>query len=242
MDIKVMTFNIHHGKGTDKKVDLNRIAKIISGSKADVIGVNEVDVNFSKRSNHADQIRHIAQFLNFNYVYSPAIERTCKKTGLLQQFGNGLLSRYPILAENHHFFNVRKGLSEGRSLLEATVEINNRLINFYVTHLSLNTYLHKKQTEFIVKKTKESKHPVIILGDWNMSPHTKRWKRMTSEYTDAWAASGKSMGYTFPSARPRKRLDYIFVGNQLQVVDAAVVWNNPEASDHLPIVTTLAFN
>ncbi|MFF2447545.1 endonuclease/exonuclease/phosphatase family protein [Neobacillus sp. NPDC058068] len=29
MDIKVMTYNIHHGKGLDKLTDLHRIADII---------------------------------------------------------------------------------------------------------------------------------------------------------------------------------------------------------------------
>lgn len=235
-----MTFNIHHGAGTDRKVDLNRIANIISESNADIIGVNEADMNFSRRSGYADQIGHIAASLHFYYVYSPSIVRKCKKTGLDQQFGNGLLSRHPILTENHYLFHESQGLLEDRSLLEATIEVNNQWLNFYVTHLSLNTYLHKKQTEFIVNKTKESKHPVIILGDWNMSPHTKRWKRMATEYTDAWEAAGKSMGYTYPSVRPRKRLDYIFVGKQVQVVDAAVVWSNPAASDHLPVVAALA--
>lgn len=236
-----MTFNIHHGKGTDKKVDLIRIAKIISESNADVIGVNEVDMNFSRRSGYADQIRHIAASLNFDYVYSPSIERRCKKTGAVQQFGNGLLSRHPIRSDNHYLFHTKNGLFEGRSLLEATIEANHHWVNFYVTHLSLNMYLHKKQTEFILKKAKESRHPSIILGDWNMSPNSKRWKQMASEYTDVWKAAGKSMGYTYPSASPRKRLDYIFVGKQLQVIDAAVVWSMPEASDHLPVVTTLSF-
>jgi len=34
MNIKVMTFNIHHGQGSDKILDLNRIIKVISKSEA----------------------------------------------------------------------------------------------------------------------------------------------------------------------------------------------------------------
>ncbi|WP_338453008.1 hypothetical protein R4Z09_14730 [Niallia oryzisoli] len=46
MEIKVMTFNIHHGKGVDKQVDLYRIADVIENRHADIIALNEVDNNF----------------------------------------------------------------------------------------------------------------------------------------------------------------------------------------------------
>ena len=41
-----MTYNIHHGKGIDKQTDLHRIADIIEKSKADIIGLNEIDKKF----------------------------------------------------------------------------------------------------------------------------------------------------------------------------------------------------
>lgn len=46
LEIKVMTFNIHHGKGVDKQVDLYRIADVIENRHADIIALNEVDNNF----------------------------------------------------------------------------------------------------------------------------------------------------------------------------------------------------
>ena len=45
-----MTYNIHHGKGIDKVVDLKRIADVITQSGAEIIGLNEVDIHFSNRS------------------------------------------------------------------------------------------------------------------------------------------------------------------------------------------------
>ena len=41
--LTVLTFNIHHAEGTDGKVDVARIAKLIEDSDADVVGLQEVD-------------------------------------------------------------------------------------------------------------------------------------------------------------------------------------------------------
>ena len=46
LELKVMTFNIRHGKGMDERVNLERIAKVINKNSVDIIGLNEVDNHF----------------------------------------------------------------------------------------------------------------------------------------------------------------------------------------------------
>ena len=41
--VRVLTYNIHHGEGIDGKLDLDRIAKIISSVEPDLVSVQEVD-------------------------------------------------------------------------------------------------------------------------------------------------------------------------------------------------------
>ncbi|MGM0904688.1 MAG: endonuclease/exonuclease/phosphatase family protein [Bacillota bacterium] len=237
MNIKVMTYNIHHGKGMDKQVDLKRIAKVISNSEADIIGLNEVDKTFSKRSDFIDQVQFLAKELDLFYAYSPSLTRKSKNSAEIQQYGNGLLSRYPIMKDKHHLFNFIPGLIEGRSILEATIELDQRFLNVYVTHLSLNPRLHRKQTEFILENTKE---PGVILGDWNMYPNTKKWRRVVGSYRDVWQEAGKGTGYTYPSTKPRARIDYIFTTKEIGIEDIGVIETSPIASDHLPVMATLS--
>ncbi|NEY72575.1 endonuclease [Bacillus mesophilus] len=232
-----MTFNIHHGKGTDLKVDLKRISEVISWSKADVIGLNEVDKHFSKRSHFVDQVQFLAKELNYNHAFSPSLVKSDQHKNVVQQYGNGLLSRFPFITNKHHLFNFFPRIIEGRSLLEASIELNDKQVYFYVTHLSLNPTLHKKQSDYILRHVTR---PAIILGDWNMKPHSTNYKRITEKYTDVWEEKGESLGFTYPSKRPRVRLDYIFVSKGINVVDAKVLDTLPTASDHLPLVTTLS--
>lgn len=240
LKIRAMTFNIHHGKGTDKKADLGRIGEIIALCNADIIGLNEVDSYFSKRSLYEDQAGWLAKEFKMDYVFCPSI---CKRPRHLpeeRQFGNALLSRFPIIAKQSRSFSI-PGFTEGRSVLEARVQIDQLSLKILVTHLSLNPILHRKQTDYIISCYQHDSNPAILMGDWNMKPGSKGWKKLTKEFQDVWEAAGKGTGCTYPSYRPRSRLDYIFISRDLKVMDAKVVKKIPEASDHFPVTATLYY-
>lgn len=237
MLLKVMTFNIHHGKGTDGDLNLQRIADMIADSNVDIACLNEVDRHYSPRSDYVDQIGWLAEYLQMDYAYGPAVVLKSKNRKEKREYGNALLSRYPIADIKNHRFHF--GLVEDRSLLETTVHLNDQPLKMYTTHLSLDPLTHKQQTSFILDKIKHDHHPIILSGDWNMKPGARAWRRITRHLADSWYTVGEGSGFTFPSFQPRMRLDYIFVTSAFHVTHAEV-WNaNPEASDHLPLITTL---
>ena len=43
--LPVLTYNIHHGEGTDGKFDYERLAQVITGLQPDVVALQEVDRN-----------------------------------------------------------------------------------------------------------------------------------------------------------------------------------------------------
>lgn len=239
--ITVATFNIHHGRGIDKQLDLNRIAEVIEASGADIIGLNEVDNHFSSRSGYEDQISWLATQLNMNHAFSPSLSLRFTKSATERQYGNALLSRYPIMNEKNYRFTLIPGLTEGRSLLEATIQMNENFLNVYVTHLSLNPLLHRKQTAFVVNRFQITPMPTILMGDWNMKPESKAWTKITREFQDVWTIAGKGEGFTYPSHRPRSRLDYLFISNHFHVVDTEIITHIPKSSDHLPLKATISF-
>lgn len=237
MKLTMMTFNIHHGRGTDGELNLARIANIITKSGADLIGLNEVDRHFSARSDYKDQIRWLAERLQFDYAYGPALSLRRGASSNRKQYGNALLSRYPITSVENHRFQFR--VVEDRALLEATVHVAKRRLKVYVTHLSLDPITHHRQTETIVNKVTQDDPPVIVLGDWNMRPGARAWKKITQSLQDVWLCAGVGPGYTFPSSRPQTRLDYIFLSDDFRITETKVVSASPEASDHLPVLATV---
>ncbi len=101
MKLTVMNYNIHHGQGTDRVVSLERISEAIESAGADLIGLNEVDRHFSRRSGFRDQIAILAESLGMHYVFSPAISFMPRRSGApMCQYGNALLSRFPLGEKN----------------------------------------------------------------------------------------------------------------------------------------------
>lgn len=123
MEIKMLTLNIHHGKGMDGKLNLNRIAEVIKETDADLIGLNEVDRCFSRRSGYVDQLSWLSERLNMNPAFGTAVTLRSKKSDFLGQYGNALLSRYPLVYQTNHPLYLVKRVFEERVLLEAEVQI-----------------------------------------------------------------------------------------------------------------------
>src|SRR5215469_11464837 len=133
--VTVMSFNIHHGQGTDGVVDLERIARVIRASGADIAGLQEVDRNFAERSNWTDQAAELAGLLDWHVAYGANIDLSPPAPSRPRiQFGNAVLSRYPIARwENTLLF--RSPGEEQRGLLHAEVDVPGLPLHVYVTHL-----------------------------------------------------------------------------------------------------------
>lgn len=239
MQIKVITFNIHHGKGTDGKLNLNRIAEAVEEREADFIALNEVDRYYSKRSDYADQVSWLAERLKMQSAFGAAITLKQKDIDTVRQYGNVLLSRYPIVSEINHPMDF--GSMEGRTLLETDVLMNERRLKMYVTHLSLSPRSRNKQIDFIAGKIMEEHTPVIIAGNWNMKPGGKAWRKIAGIVQDCYVAA-KTSCKTFPSLRPIMQIDYIFTSRNIDVASVEVIKKIPAASDHLPLIATLILN
>lgn len=235
MLIKIVTFNIHHGEGIDRIVDLERIARVIEESDADIVALNEVDNRYSKRSNDMDQLGWLSQRLKMNHaVFGPAIvSRTYRGAEtIMRQFGNAVLSRFPIVSKHNHIFKA-PAVIENRALLEVRLDIDGQPLKCYATHLSLTPMLQRKQAQFIRNKIVNDDDPVLVMGDFNAKPGSKVWRILTQHVTDVSRNAAPSP--TYPSFRPKMQLDYIFVSRHFQIVSAGVISDRYEASDHLPL-------
>ena len=71
--LRVLTYNIHHGAGVDGKLDLKRIASVITGSKADIVALQEVDRN-TARAGKVDQVAELARLTKMNALFGPNIK------------------------------------------------------------------------------------------------------------------------------------------------------------------------
>ncbi|TDL44746.1 endonuclease/exonuclease/phosphatase family protein [Kocuria rosea] len=247
-DLRVMSFNIHHGADGDDVLDLERTAAVIEASGAEVIGLQEVDDAWSSRSDFEDQAARLAEVLDMHYVYganldaAPAEGRTENS-----RYGNAILSEHPIIdSENHLLTSIEyaEQPTEQRGLLEAVINVKGHHVGFYSTHLDHQRAEQRElQAREILQITGESSRPAVVVGDLNAEPDAPELQGLFGVFTDVFAALGQDDAYTFaPDGAPVEdaglRIDYVLVSEDVRPRAAHVV--RTSASDHLPIVADLA--
>lgn len=247
-ELRVMSFNIAHGRGMDDIQDLSRTAEVIEDSGAEIIGLQEVDRHWSERSDFEDQAQWLAEELDMHYVYGANLNEEPEEEGEPnRQYGTAVLSEYPIIdSENHLLTQIIEpdGHNEQRGLLEATINVKGTHLKFYNTHIGLKENERLLNVEEILDIMGQSEKYSIIVGDFNAYPGDTEIDMMADNYPDVFAELGKDDAYTFPPyyedpetgeiTEPDARIDYIFADDRLNLLNGEVI--QTYYSDHLPII------
>jgi endonuclease/exonuclease/phosphatase family metal-dependent hydrolase len=80
----------------------------------------------------------------------------------------------------------------------------------------------------------KSPYPVIVCGDFNDSPVSYTYQKISANLKDAFLESGTGLGSTYSGRFPSYRIDYILHNPQLSCYQYA----NPKMglSDHQPVI------
>lgn len=229
---RVMTYNIHHGEGTDGKLDLERIAALIKQERADLVALQEVD-RFVPRSGKQDIAARLAELTNMQHVFGKNIDLNGG------EYGNALLSRFPILEHQHTRYRVSVS-GEQRGLLEAVVSVQGRefrLLNFHLDFKKDDTERLANVSEAFERlAASKPKRPAILCGDFNAPPQSPSHKAVTEQMADCWPLCGEGPGFTIPVQFPAARIDYVFIEKDSPLKPKKAWVPRSTASDHLPVV------
>lgn len=236
--LRAGSFNIHHGVGLDRLLNLERVAQVIEDEQPDVIGLQEVDRHFGERSDFVDQARWLADRLGMRVVFGANLDFDPLTAGAeRRQYGTAILSRYRI----HRWRNTllpRPAGGEQRGLLEARVTVRGVPVRVFNTHLQHDSQAERlaqiAQVRAIVADSRES---VVLVGDLNATPESPEIEAITEDLTDTWVEAGEGDGYTYDAETPHARIDYVLTSADVVARTAAVV--TTDASDHLPVVADL---
>jgi endonuclease/exonuclease/phosphatase family metal-dependent hydrolase len=229
--LRVLTFNIHHAEGIDGRLDVARIAQLIRDTRADVVGLQEVDRGV-ERTGRRDLLKEIADLAQMRLAFGKNIDH---QGG---DYGNALLTSRPIVSEGNRLLPNATG-GEQRGVLQVVIDVDGTQVLVLTTHFD-----HRRADgdrvlsadAMLGMVTAFGSGPVVAMGDFNDEPGSPTWTRLTTVLTDVWATVGSGDGFTIPVAAPTKRIDWILVRG-LDPVSAEVL--KTEASDHLPVVATL---
>ncbi len=228
--IRVMTYNIHHAAGGE-----DNIAKVIRGEQPDVICLQE--------ANGGDGLPDPIPALRLRLQ-----GWEMSRAGDLATFVHGSIRSVKVRQISGPIDRV---------FLEVAVQLKQRNLTFLNVHLATGTgqytlthrtislpdymrqtaSIRSQQVSALLGITKRITTPTILMGDFNNPPRGILYRRLTSEFSDAFHASGHGLGYTFRSDMPVMRIDYVLLGQRLRAKRCRVL--DVCASDHRPVVADL---
>jgi endonuclease/exonuclease/phosphatase family metal-dependent hydrolase len=97
-----------------------------------------------------------------------------------------------------------------------------------------------QQAEIVREHIQKSPYSVIIAGDFNDSPVSFTYRRMTKNFKDAFVEKGTGFGKTYSGKAPSYRIDYILHDEKFRTLDFQTIPEN--LSDHYPIIAVMEKN
>lgn len=244
-----MSFNIQAGRDTSRLLDLDRTARAIEEQEPDIVILQEIDVHWSPRSDHADQAQWLARRLDMEGYFAPIYTLAAERAGVpAREFGLGILSRHPIVETHNHSLTrlstqVAKPTPERTpGFPEVLIDVGGARVWVYGCHLDYRPAptVRNQQVSEMRAIIERRSGPRILAGDFNAQPDAPELAPLWDEplgFTDALGAVGLGCRPTYPTDRPSHRFDYVLASPEIDIVGAWV--STATASDHLPVVTDL---
>ena len=234
--LRILTYNIHHGEGVDRKFDLPRIAKVILSAKPDLVALQEVDVK-TNRSKGVDQAAELGKLTKMHVAFGKAMDWNGG------QYGEAILSRWKIESSKNIDLPFTEG-REPRCALSVIVTLPNGGPKLTLVGTHLDHFRDPTDRIAQAKKLNEvfatDQHPLCILaGDLNATPDSEPMKLLFKHWR---AADATKKTPTVPVDQPKRKIDYVLFrpANRWKVVETKVIAERV-ASDHLPVLAVLEY-
>ncbi|GMV22659.1 MAG: hypothetical protein AMXMBFR57_26080 [Acidimicrobiia bacterium] len=229
-DIRVLTYNIKHGRGNDDVVDLERTARVIESLRPDIVGLQEVD-DMATRSGGVPEAAHLGRRLGLHDAFGRFMDFQGGAYGL------AILTRYPI--RRTESLRLPDG-NEPRVALVVEVDGPAGPLTIVNVHFDWvrDDGFRFAQADTVARFLDTLKTPYILLGDFNDVPESRALALFKARATEA--AKPPADRFTFSSTQPEREIDFIFYAPSAAFAAREVrVINEPVASDHRPVLAVL---
>lgn len=230
--LRIMTYNIHHCRGIDGKLDIARIATIIRDQQCDLVALQEVDRNTS-RSENVDQLAELARLTNMQPYFGKAIDF---QGG---EYGVAALSKLPVAVYKTMQLPVSENREQRVALELFVTPLQQKPFVFVSTHLDHSAGANDRglQNKELMRLFGGGPSQAILAGDFNSISDRPELSAILAKWIDVDPLNRLP---TIPSRNPARKIDYIFLQKDSPwTVEEVRVLDEPIASDHLPLVTTL---
>jgi endonuclease/exonuclease/phosphatase family metal-dependent hydrolase len=231
--LRVLCYNIHHGEGTDGKLDLERIASVVRSENPDVAALQEVDQN-ARRTGKVDQPAELARLTGMRVVFGKNID--FEGGG----YGNAVLSKLSIKSHKNYLLPTFDNF-EQRGVLVVEFEAPQAKAPLFLFATHLDHRPDNRERLASARKINElladyADAPMLLAGDLNDTLESS----VLEIFRGKWTQANEEERPTVPVAEPRRQIDFILLRptSRWKVIEFRVL-DEAVASDHRAILAVL---
>lgn len=239
--LRILSFNVRlfNAYEKDQSKDVGKIINtILKTETPDLICIQEY-----YRSDKIDFSAYPYQYIHFK------ADR--------EKLGHAIFSKYPLINTGAFDFEFT-----GNNILYADVVKGNDTLRVYNLHLqslkiiptavlqeedtgrlririSHAFQIQQQQVAQLLKHKEKSKYPVLLCGDFNNTPFSYTYQKVSKGMKDAFVKRGNGLGTTFLFDKYPMRIDFILTDPSFDVLRFKTIRNT--FSDHYPITATVGW-
>lgn len=234
--MRIVTYNIHKGRGMDGRISIKRIQKVLGELDADIIALQEV---FALCDSHQGQVEAIASELGLKSAFG------CTRHHRGRPYGNAILTRWPIVESQD--MDISWYRRERRGCIRADLKTPRGLLHVFNIHMGTSFFERRHQ----VKSLLSAKHlhdnlsgPRVLVGDFNEWIKGLTTRMLSEKFESLNLELHVQKRRSYPGLLPLLHLDHIYFERPLHVEKAELVRTRLSkiASDHLPLVATFSWD
>lgn len=247
--LRFFSLNIAHGRSTathqallkpgTAERNVTAIADVIRNLEADVVALQEAD-GPSSWSGNFDHVATLAKHAGLaDHVRGNHNPFSLGRFQL--ESGTALLARLPLADKGDHPFKTVWRDTKGFVVAALRVpHWGNFEIDVASVHLDfLRPGVRRRQILQMVEILKNRRRPLVLLGDFNVCfRRDNEALRLFEDMLGVHACAPENEAPTFPSIRPRRRLDWVLATSDIHFAEYHTL--STPLSDHLGIVADLA--
>lgn len=231
--LRVMTWNIHHGRTKSGAYDPLAQAKFIASQNPHVVALQEVQTWNDNQPARYEQLLEQLTGHQWTRQWAPVVDSANTE-------GNVVLTRLPIVSSSSHQMHATgdwDAMYSNRSAARLTISVGGVNVHVFSTHLDYYNTAHRTaQLLDLMNWTEQYGARRIVAGDFNSTPGEYWITTMLGDYTDTWrdVTGSSSGGGTINGVR----FDYLFRAKHgaedVRPVRINVLTTN--LSDHAPVI------
>jgi endonuclease/exonuclease/phosphatase family metal-dependent hydrolase len=255
--LSVTTYNVHvmmrPVSGTDSapRPSMSDVVAVVDSLRPDILCMQEfvsTPENPQSRFDAALPAYHYKRIVSGNAVYSKypiaaAGNIDFENTGNSILWADIAVRRDTLRVFNAHLQTTTIKASDERYIVDMDFmgdSTRTSRVKGMLGRLTRNYIIRAVQADTLAARIASSPHPVLVCGDFNDTPFSWAYRRISRGLHDSFREAGDGYGHTYRGFFDLLRIDYMLHSPSMECVEYA----SPgfDASDHNPVAVKLRIN